>query len=110
MNVTNNISPKDFVDLPVEQLERVKSLNDQQKVAVASKQFETMFLRMVLSETQKPMIKSKFVSSSARDEIYRDFMVSNLADALSKTEPLKISSLIQQQLSKTANTSKPETE
>jgi Rod binding domain-containing protein len=53
MNVTNNISPKDFVDLPVEQLERVKSLNDQQKVAVASKQFETMFLRMVLSETQK---------------------------------------------------------
>jgi hypothetical protein len=35
------------------------------------------------------MIKSKFVSSSARDEIYRDFMVSNLADALSKTEPLK---------------------
>ncbi|MGC8744128.1 MAG: hypothetical protein ACP5T0_09655 [Verrucomicrobiia bacterium] len=104
MSAVNNISntlPKDVMDLPIEKLPQIKTLDEKQKATVASRHFETMFLRMMLSETQKPVFKSKYSSNSARDEIYRDFMVSNLAEALGKTEPLKISSLIQSQILKT---------
>lgn len=101
MNAVSNILPEKAMDLPIEKLANVKTLDEKQKVAIASRHFETLFLRMLLSEVQKPLIKSKFVSNSARDQIYRDFMVSNLAEALAKSEPLKISSMIQNQISKT---------
>jgi Rod binding domain-containing protein len=111
MSAVNNIGkalPKEAMDLPIEKLPQLKTLDEKQKVAVASRHFETMFLRMMLSETQKPVVKSKYSYNSARDEIYRDFMVSNLAEALSKSEPLKISSLIQSQIIK-SNSNKQET-
>lgn len=91
--------PGNIDNLPVEQLAKNRAVPEEQKLNIAARHFETLILKQILNETQKPVIKSSFISSSVRDEIYRDFMTTTLAEALSKSAPFKIAEMVQKQLS-----------
>jgi Rod binding domain-containing protein len=74
-------------------------LTEQQKIAEASRQFESMLLRQILAESQKPVIKSEFTDNSTAAGIYQDFITNQLADGLSKSGAFGFAKTIERQLS-----------
>jgi Rod binding domain-containing protein len=96
-------------NIPVEELAANKHLTQQQKIAEASRQFEAIMLRQILSESQKPVITSEFTDNSTSAGIYQDYITNALADSMSKAGTLGFAKVFEQQLShpapKTAATS-----
>jgi len=86
-------------DIPPEDLAGNKSLTQQQKIAEASRQFESILLRQILSETQKPVITSEFTDNSTAAGIYQDLVSSTLADSISKSGNFGLAKIFDQQLS-----------
>jgi Rod binding domain-containing protein len=77
--------PVNAADLPLEGLAANKHLSKSEKIAQASRAFEAVLLRQILSESQKPVFPSKYVGNSTSDGIYRDEVVNQLADNISKS-------------------------
>src|ERR1700685_3653477 len=98
MNVTP-IQSKDISNIPVEELAGNKHLSEQQKIAEASRQFEAIMLRQILSESQKPVITSEFTVNSTAAGIYQDYITNTLADSMSKSSTLGLAKIFEQQLS-----------
>jgi len=100
-----NISPLspatavDTTNIPVEDLAGNKHLTEPQKIAEASRQFEAIMLRQILSEAQKPVITSEFTDNSTASGIYQDFITNTLADSMSKAGTLGLAKVFEQQLS-----------
>ena len=86
-------------DILPENLAGNKSLSEQQKIAEASRQFEAILLRQILSETQKPVITSEFTDNSTAAGIYQDFISSTLADSISKSGSFGLAKVFEAQLS-----------
>jgi flagellar protein FlgJ len=103
MNVTP-IQAKDISNIPVEELAGDKHLNEQQKIAEASRQFEAIMLRQILSESQKPVITSEFTDNSTAAGIYQDYITNALADSMSKSGTLGLAKIFEQQLTHPAKT------
>ncbi|HZL14450.1 MAG TPA: hypothetical protein VFC85_09965 [Verrucomicrobiae bacterium] len=99
MNITPIQSPIDAANVPVEELAGNKSLSEQQKIAEASRQFEAIMLRQILSESQKPVITSEFTDNSTAAGIYQDYITNTLADSISKAGTFGLSKIFEQQLS-----------
>jgi flagellar protein FlgJ len=101
MNVSpiSTASPGDNANIPVEDLAGNKHLTEQQKIAEASRQFEAIMLRQILSEAQKPVITSEFTDNSTAAGIYQDFITNSLADSMSKSGTLGLAKVFEQQLS-----------
>jgi peptidoglycan hydrolase FlgJ len=72
-------------DVPLNQLAGNKTLTEDQKVGEASRQFEAVLLRQILTESQKSAFKSKYTDNSLAGGIYRDMTVNQLADNISKS-------------------------
>ena len=89
-SVTANINP--------ESLAGNQSLTQDQKIAEASRQFEAMLLRQILSESQKPMINSEFTDNSTAAGIYQDFIVNQMSESMSKSGKLGFAKIFEQQL------------
>ena len=94
-------------ELAPEKLAHNSSLTEQQKIAEASRQFEAILLRQVLSETQKPMITSKFSDNSVSGGIYRDMVTNQLADSMSKSGGIGLAQTFERQLSHQAAAGHP---
>src|SRR5580704_7567350 len=77
--------PTDTSNLPLESLVGNKQMSQSEKIAQASQAFESVLLRQILSESQKPVFPSKYVGNSTSDGIYRDQVVNQLADNISKS-------------------------
>lgn len=77
--------PTDTSNLPLESLAGNKQMSQSQKIAQASQAFESVLLRQILSESQKPVFPSKYVGNSTSDGIYRDQVVNQLSDSISKS-------------------------
>lgn len=92
-------SPVDTANIPVEELAGNKSLTEDQKIAEASRQFEAIMLRQILSESQKPVIKSEFTDNSTAAGIYQDYITNTLADSMSKAGALGLAKIFDRQLS-----------
>ena len=109
MTITPIQSPADAANIPVEELAGNKHLTDQQKIAEASRQFEAIMLRQILSESQKPVITSEFTDNSTAAGIYQDYITNTLADSISKAGTFGLAKVFEQQLShpapKTTSTS-----
>jgi Rod binding domain-containing protein len=73
-------------------------LTDKEKIAEASRQFESMLLRQILSESQKPVIKSELTDDSTASGIYQDFITNQLADSLSKSGAFGFAKIFERQL------------
>ena len=92
-------SAVDAANTPVEELAGNKSLTKQQKIAEASRQFEAIMLRQILSESQKPVITSEFTDNSTAAGIYQDYITNTLADSISKSGTFGLTKVFEQQLS-----------
>jgi len=98
------IQSKDASNIPVDELAGNKHLTEEQKVAEASRQFEAIMLRQILSESQKPVITSEFTDNSTAAGIYQDYITNTLADSMSKSGTLGLAKVFEQQLSHPAKT------
>ena len=83
----------------MEDLAGDKHLTEKQKIAEASRQFEAIMLRQILSESQKPVITSEFTDNSTAAGIYQDYVTNTLADSMSKAGTLGLAKVFEQQLS-----------
>ena len=92
-------SAADAANIPVEDLAGSKQLTDRQKIAEASRQFEAIMLRQILSESQKPVITSEFTDNSTAAGIYQDYITNTLADSISKSGNFGLAKIFEQQLS-----------
>ena len=99
MTITPIQSAVDTSNIPVEELAGDKHLTERQKIAEASRQFEAIMLRQILSESQKPVITSEFTDNSTAAGIYQDYITNTLADSISKAGTLGLAKIFEQQLS-----------
>jgi flagellar protein FlgJ len=85
-------------EIAPEQLAGNTALNEQQKIAEASRQFEAILLRQILAATQKTIIPSKFADNSTSADIYRDMITTQLADSISKSGSFGLAKTFEHQL------------
>lgn len=88
----------DVANIPLQDLAANKQVPQAQKVQAASQAFEALLLRQILQETQKPVFASKYVGNSTIDGIYRDLVVNQLADNISKSGTLGLGKSLSAQL------------
>jgi Rod binding domain-containing protein len=97
-----NISPLtphiDASEIAPERLAKNPKLTEQQKIAEASRQFESILLKQVLESSQKTVIKSKFTEDSTSSSIYHDMVTTQLADSISKSGKFGLAKTFEQQL------------
>jgi hypothetical protein len=63
-------------EVPVEKIASSKTLNEQEKVAEMTRQFEAVLLRQVLNQAYKPAFKSTMMpDAGVTGSIYQDMMV-----------------------------------
>ncbi len=98
MNISPILSTNDAATVAPEELAGNKSLTELQKIAEASRQFEAIMLRQILSESQKPVITSEFTDNSTSAGIYQDFITNTLADSISKSGTFGFAKVFEQQL------------
>lgn len=97
-------------DVPTDELVGNKSLTEHQKITEASRQFEAILLRQILSEAEKPVIKSEFTDNSTAAGIYQDFITNQLSDSLSKSGAFGFAKVFDRQLDRADRSHSSETE
>jgi Rod binding domain-containing protein len=90
-------------DIAPERLAGNSRLTGEQKIAEASRQFEAMLLRQILSESQKPVIQSESSDNSTATGIYQDLITNTLADNISKSGAFGLARTFEQQLNHRAS-------
>jgi flagellar protein FlgJ len=98
-------------DIPFDRLAANPNVSQQDKVKEASRQFEAVLLRQMLSEARKTVIESGKKDSN-ETEIYNDMINTQLADSISRSGAFGLaksldSQLVQQVLPKSAEPSQP---
>lgn len=86
-------------NIPPEDLAGNKALTPQQKISEASRQFEAILLRQILSETQKTVVPSEFTDNSTASGIYQDMVTNALADDISRSGSFGLAKIFERQLS-----------
>lgn len=70
--------------MPLEKLATSTQVGEREKIAEASRQFEAVLLRQILSQAQKPVFQSSFTQqNSTSNAIYQDMITQQLADRIS---------------------------
>src|SRR3954463_4312001 len=100
MNVSPLTPEIDASKIAPERLATSTRLTEHQKVAEASRQFESILLKQILESSQKTVIKSKLSEDSTASGIYHDMVTSQLADSISKSGAFGLSKTFEQQLNR----------
>jgi Rod binding domain-containing protein len=87
-------------DIAPERLAKNPKLTEEQKIAEASRQFESILLKQILESSQKTVIKSKLADDSTASSIYHDMVTTRLADSISKSGSFGLSKTFEQQLNR----------
>jgi Rod binding domain-containing protein len=90
----------DASEIAPERLAKNSQLTEQQKIAEASRQFESILLKQVLESSQKTVIKSKLSEDSTSSSIYHDMVTTRLADSISKSGSFGLAKTFDQQLNR----------
>jgi Rod binding domain-containing protein len=90
-------------DIAPEQLAGNSRLTEKQKIAEASRQFESVLLQQILGESQKTVIKSEFSDNSTAAGIYQDLITKTLSDNISKSGAFGLAKVFEQQLNRPAD-------
>ena len=99
MNISKTNSPAALRNpIPLEQIAGNKSLSKSDKLAEASRQFESVLLRQILGSARKTVIKSKFTEDSLSSGIYQDMVTEQLADSISRSGGFGLARGLQTQL------------
>lgn len=100
-----NISPiqrnVQAADLPLEKLINSSQVKQQDKVEEASRQFESMLLRQILTQAQKPLFRSNLFESSTSNSIYQDMITQQLADRISRGGSFGFGKMLEKELTLT---------
>ena len=84
------------------------SLSEREKVAAASRAFEAVLLRHILSEAQKPMFKSAVAGGGGlMADVYRDLITNQMAESISSGGSLGLATSLEAQLQRQLNTVDP---
>lgn len=84
------------------------SLSEREKVAAASRAFEAVLLRHILSEAQKPMFKSSVAGGGGlMAEVYRDLITNQMAESISSGGSLGLATSLEAQLQRQLKTVDP---
>lgn len=84
--------------VPLEQLAGNTRLSQDEKVGEATRQFEAVLLRQILSNARKTIIHSDGESESSVNDIYQDMVTSQMADAISQSGAFGLARSLQVQL------------
>ncbi len=90
-----------------ERLAKNSSLTEEQKIAEASRQFESILLKQILESSQKTVIKSKLTDDSTASSIYKDMVTTRIADSISKSGSFGLTQTFEHQLNR-PHTARPD--
>lgn len=85
-------------NMPLDKLAHSSTVSPEDKVKEVSRQFESILLRQILTEAQKPLLNTSPGKSGASAAMYQDLMTSELADQISGQGGLGLSHVLQAQL------------
>jgi peptidoglycan hydrolase FlgJ len=85
-------------DLPLEKLAGNNQISESEKINEVSRQFEAILLRQILASAQKTIFPSTMNPESSASGIYRDMMTNQLADQISRSGELGLSTTLATQL------------
>jgi len=88
------------LDVLPEHLADNPRLSERDKIAEASRQFESVLLRQILESSTKTVIKSDLSDDSTAAGIYRDMVTNQLADCISKSGAFGLAQTFEQQLNR----------
>ena len=100
MNVSALNPHIDASNIAPERLANNPKLTEQQKIAEASRQFESILLKQILQSSQKTVIKSKLSDDSTASSIYHDMVTTRLSDSISKSGAFGLTKTFEQQLNR----------
>lgn len=86
-------------DLPLERLANSSQVSEREKLGEASRQFEAMLLRQMLTQAQQPLFTSDLVKNSSSQAIYQDMISQQLADRISEGGSFGFAKMIERELS-----------
>ena len=86
-------------NLPLEKLAGSKQVSEQEKIAEASRQFEAVLLRQILSQAQKRVAKGATSAVGGSGQaIYQDLATQQLADRISHGGSFGFAKVLEKQL------------
>ena len=86
-------------DLPLERLANSDRVSKQEKIGEAARQFESVLLRQILSQAQKPLFKNAlFPSGGTANAIYQDMVTQQLADRISEGGTFGFATVLKREL------------
>jgi flagellar protein FlgJ len=95
--IAPHVSPV-LAPTPIERLESNPRLTEEQKIAEASRQFEAVLLRQIISAARRTVIESDFESRSTASDIYEDMVNYSLAEAISQSGAFGVARALEAQL------------
>jgi Rod binding domain-containing protein len=93
-------------NLSLDRLAASKQVPESEKVAEVSRAFEAVLLRQILSESQRPVFQSKYVGNSTADGIYRDLIVNQMSEDISKSGSFGVGKSLARELQHQLGTAK----
>jgi len=87
-------------DLSVEKLAANPNVSEKDKLGEVSRQFEAILLRQILTEAQNTHLCKDEESNSTANQIYKDMVTENMADAISRSGAVGLSSVLEAQLNR----------
>ena len=87
-------------ELPLERLAGNAQVDEADKLAEATRQFEAVLLRQILSEAQKTAFASSANPQSVAGDIYKDMITDCLADSISRSGALGLADGLKHQFRK----------
>jgi Rod binding domain-containing protein len=97
-------------NMPLDKLAHSSSVSPEDKVKEVSRQFESILLRQILTDAQKPLLNTSLGKSGASGAMYQDLMTSQLADQISGQGGLGLSHVLQAQLGRELGVNHSQTE
>ena len=98
MNLTTLSAVAKPADLTLEQLAKHPHMDESQKIAELSRQFEAVLLRQLLQQARKTLVTSRFNPDAKGNAIYEDMLNAQLADNMSKGGGFGLAAGLKQQL------------
>lgn len=109
MNISALQSHVRATNLPLEKLANNPQLSEQEKAGEATRQFEAVLLRQILTDATKTLFKSSANPESSSDGIYQDMITNHLADQMSRAGGFGLSRVLSKQLQHELKTDSPPT-
>jgi Rod binding domain-containing protein len=86
-------------NLSLEKLAGSTKISEKEKIAEATRQFESVLLKQILAQGQKPLFQSALaVGGQSSNGIYQDMVTQQLADRISRTGSFGFAKELQTQL------------